>query len=423
MTDNLYYFENFKSFSQAKLSLFQSKFTLLIGPNGSGKSNLLDAIKLLSFLAHGGSLHDVTDINKGGQLEIRGGLPGCTRYGQTAFTLGFSAHIHIEAKRHDFDYRLTIETQQSPKIINESLYIDNRLFFEVKSEQSHSSQPLVSDKYLASSGKKPALPSSTTKSFLSQYHPKNVAGNQIINRIINNFQNLWVLEPNPKLIRHYEHIGNTIISQNGSNLSAVLYALSQGNQESQESLQRLLEWIAQLPNEPYQRFEFVTVPQLNDVILGLVENHTDKFISAGLLSDGTLRCLAMLTALETATPGSWIIVEEFDNGLHPSRVGIMVKAIVDCCKRHDLKVLVTTHNQATLNALSQEELNGVILCHPDSQNHSTNLITWPDLPYQQELLERGSLGDLVTHQRIDQYLNPDFEEKRKQKALAWLADF
>jgi hypothetical protein len=73
--------------------------------------------------------------------------------------------------------------------------------------------------------------------------------------------------------------------------------------------------------------------------------------------------------------------------------------------------------------LSQEELNGVILCHPDSQNHSTNLMTWPDLPYQQELLERGTLGDLVTHQRIDHYLNPDFEEKRKQKALAWLADF
>jgi len=420
MTDNLYYFENFKSFSQAKLSLFESKFTLLIGPNGSGKSNLLEAIKLLSFLIDGGWLLDVTDMNKGGRLEIRGGLPGCTRYGQTAFTLGFSAHTHIDAKLHYFDYRLTIETQHSPRIINESLYIDNSLFFEVNPEQSHSSQPLVCDNHFASSGKKPSLHSSTTKSFLSQYHPKN---NQIINRIINHFQNLWVFEPNPKLIRHYEHIGNAILTQNGSNLSAVLYALSQGNQESQESLQRLLEWIAQLPNEPYQRFEFVTVPQLNDVILGLVENHTDQFISAGLLSDGTLRCLTILTALETATPGSSIIVEEIDNGLHPSRVGIMVKAIVDCCQRHDLKVLVTTHNHATLNALSLEELDGVILCHQNPQNHSTNLNAWPDLPYQQDMLERSTLGDLVTHKLIDDYLNPDFEEKRKQKALAWLADF
>jgi len=351
----MYYFENFKSFSQVKLSLFESNFTLLIGANGSGKSNLLEAIKLLSFLINGGCLHEVTDLNKGGKLEIRGGIQGCTRYGQTTFTLGFSDNTEV-------DYHLTIDTQTTPKIISEPFDIQN-------------------------------------------------------------LQNVLIFDPNPKLMRNYEHIGNTHLSPNCSNLSAVLYALSQGNKESQQSLQRLLEWIAQLPNEPYQCFDFVTVPKLNDVMLGFVESGTDKFISAGVLSDGTLRCLAILTALETATPGSRIIVEEFDNGLYPSRVGIMVNAIIDCCQRRELKVLVTTHNQATLNVLTQEQLEGVILCSHNPLDHSTSLIAWHDLPYQQDMLERGSLGDLVTNKLIDQYLNPDFEEQRKQKALAWLADF
>jgi predicted ATPase len=346
----MYYFKNFKSFSQVKLSLFESKFTLLIGANGSGKSNLLEAIKLLSFLINGGWLHEVTDLNKGGKLEIRGGIQGCTRYGQTSFSLGFS------------DNTVTIDTQTTPKIISEA--------FDIK-----------------------------------------------------NLQKILVFDPNPKLMRNYEHIANTPLSPNCSNLSAVLYALSQGDKESQQSLQRLLEWIAQLPNEPYQRFDFVTVPKLNDVMLGFIESGTDKFISAGVMSDGTLRCLAILTALETATPGSQIIVEEFDNGLYPSRVGIMVKAIIDCCQRRELKILVTTHNQATLNALTEEQLEGVILCSLNPLDHSTNLIAWHDLPYQQDMLERGNLGDLVTNKLIDQYLSSDFEEKRKQKALAWLADF
>lgn len=48
------YIENFKGFNQVKLDLFESKFTLVVGANGSGKSNLLEAIKLLSFLINGG---------------------------------------------------------------------------------------------------------------------------------------------------------------------------------------------------------------------------------------------------------------------------------------------------------------------------------------------------------------------------------
>jgi hypothetical protein len=39
------------------------------------------------------------------------------------------------------------------------------------------------------------------------------------------------------------------------------------------------------------------------------------------------------------------------------------------------------------------------------------------------LLSRGQLGDLVTRQIIDTYLAPNFEQDRKEKALAWLANF
>ena len=68
----------------------------------------------------------------------------------------------------------------------------------------------------------------------------------------------------------YERIGNSVLSRDGANLSAVLYALSVGDEAERESLARLLSQIRQLPDEPYDDFNFTTT-DLGDVIFGLRE--------------------------------------------------------------------------------------------------------------------------------------------------------
>jgi predicted ATPase len=69
-------FENFKGFAKAELEL-SKPFTILIGPNGAGKSNVIEAIELLSFIAYGGPLHEITDLGRGNYgLQIRGSLSG-----------------------------------------------------------------------------------------------------------------------------------------------------------------------------------------------------------------------------------------------------------------------------------------------------------------------------------------------------------
>lgn len=421
----MHYFENFKSFAKAEIDLFKP-LTILIGPNGSGKSNLIEGIELLSFLAQGGSLYEITDINKGSRQEIRGGLQGCPHRDNKHFTLGFSARINFDKKQYSFIYRLSIE-KESLKIINESLYLDDTLFFEVVLHLPNQHNLQVRYNNFARGGKKPQTNASPTQSLLSQYKNFAASNNQkrqesegVVNGIAKYLQASFVFDPNPKLMRDYERIGNKVLTKNGSNLSGVLYGLSQGNEEEQQSLKRILNLIQQVPNEPYQCFEFVTVPQLNDVIFALREEGTGRLNSAGVLSDGTLRCLAVLTALETVPSGVRIIIEEFDNGLHPSRVGILVKAIEECSKKRKLNVLVTTHNPATLNALQPEQLDGVISCIYDSEEQATKLIPLSQLPRYIEFMERGKLGDLVTKRILEEYLAPNFEENRKKEALEWL---
>lgn len=420
----MHYFKNFKGFAEAELNLFQP-FTVLIGPNGSGKSNIIEAVELFGFIARGGQLYGITDINKAGQAEVRGDLQSCPRYGRNEFNLEFGAAIKFEGKTQSFAYRVTISVQPTPHISAESLYIGDKLIFESVAEESNVHTLRVRYNNFARGGQKPQTSASPMQSLLSQYkdfvvsNKKRTACLGLTKNIANYLRASFVFDPNPKLMREYERIGNQVLTKNGSNLSAVLHGLSQGNEEQRAGLQRLLHWIQQLPNEPYQDFDFVTT-QLNDVIFGLTEADSSQLISAGLLSDGTLRCLAVLTALETVDPGSRIIVEEFDNGLHPSRVGVLVKAIEDCCSRRGLNVLVTTHNPATLNALSEKQLEGVVLCTWDKSPGVSRLVRLPDLPFQEELLSRGQLGDLVTREIIDQYLAPNFTEEQKQKGLEWL---
>ncbi len=425
----MHYFYDFKGFANAELDLFKP-FTILIGPNGSGKSNVIEGIELLSFIAHGRPLHKITDVGRGaGGMEVRGGLQACPRHGQvTSFSLGFNAMIEFEGKNSKFSYLMKVEPQ--PRIIEESLMFNhNTLIFQSTGPQQDFTSGDIKVEYSNfAPGPNSNISVESNHSVLSQYknfavrNKKYDACVSLVNGIMNYLRSSFVFDPHPNLMRAYERIGNNILSRDGANLSAVLFALDQGNTEEKETLNRLLGWIKQLPEEPYRAFRFFTTP-LNDVIFGLQEgDDEDRIVDARLLSDGTLRSLAVLTALETVEPHSRVIIEEFDNGLHPSRVHILSQAIESCCRRRNLNVLVTTHNPATLDALQPEQLDGVVLCAWDNAQQTFKLVRLYDLPRCDELLEQGRLGDLVTRRVVEQYLAPNFEEERKAGALAWLED-
>lgn len=425
----MHYFYDFKGFAKVELNLF-TPFTVLIGPNGSGKSNVIEAIELLSNTVHGYSLHEITDVGKGGVLEIRGGLQSCPRHGHDSFSLAFTAQIKFERKSKPFLYQVKIQAKPQLRVIGEKLsFDDGTMIFQTMGQPHGTTSGDIKVEYnnFARGGRKPIVFVSSTRSVLSQYKEFAKKNNKkynaclgMVRGIMNYLRSSFVFDPNPKLMRTYERIGNNVLSRDGSNLSAVLYALSEGNKEEVETLKRLLNWIKQLPEEPYRDLNFVKT-ELNDVIFGFQENNQGPFVDARMLSDGTLRSLAVLTAIETVAPHSRVVIEEFDNGLHPSRVHILMEAIASCCKRRELNILVSTHNPATLNALQPEQLDAVVLCAWDPNQHAFKLVRLcDDLPRCDELLERGRLGDLVTRRVIDQYLTPMYEKKHNAQALAWL---
>ncbi|WP_460159340.1 AAA family ATPase [Pseudomonas sp. S3_H09] len=248
-------------------------------------------------------------------------------------------------------------------------------------------------------------------------------------------QSSFIFDPNPKLMRDYVRSGQNILLKDASNLSAVLQRLNlnknypeilskaskvklQKKEDEIYPIDRILDVVRQIPEEPFLRFDFITTLQL-DVLFGIVVN--DRLIDARLMSDGTLRIIAVITALESIDTGSRVVIEEFDNGLHPSRAEVLIKAIMEIVHRRKLNVLLSTHNPASLNSLDGEWLKDVHVCHWSPTDQSSVLTKLLDIPKVDYLLEsKASLGDLITKSIFEKHLQPQFEEVKKAKAMEWL---
>ena len=141
------------------------------------------------------------------------------------------------------------------------------------------------------------------------------------------------------------------------------------------------------------------------------------------LSDGTLRVLAVAAAVLSAPEGSVVVIEEIDNGVHPSRAEQLLEQLSQVAARRRLRVVLSSHNPALLDALPEEAVPDVVFCYRDPETGASDLRRLQDIPDYPELISQGAVGHLMTHGIIDRFvkMHPGPEEK-KQQALSWLRE-
>ncbi|MBS0659500.1 MAG: AAA family ATPase [Verrucomicrobia bacterium] len=423
---------NFKNFAEASFDLDQP-VTLLIGPNGAGKSNLIEAIELFSFLASGRPLHEVTDIGRGGGLEIRGGLAACARRGSSSFEFElFLAGDGVPAVA--LIYQLEIDVSGEPRICRESLrsMIEPLPLFEVLPSMGSVANEVRYNNH-DRGPHKPITTAAADRTALSQYARfatkdlKLTESLRMIDAVSSAIQPPAVIDPIPKLMRGYERQSERVLARNAFNLSPVLRHLAQGAHatlradapDDRHPKKILLDRIARLPDEAFTDFEFIDT-KAGDVMLGFRVASSPDPIDARVLSDGTLRALALLTALETVTQHQLLILEELDNGIHPSRLGMLVESVFESARRRNLRLLATTHNPATMDALQPDQLGAVLLVTHDAARGSSRLTPLLKLPGALDFVESGSLGDLVTRRAYEEYLKPNYDEEKRKSLEQWM---
>ena len=177
-----------------------------------------------------------------------------------------------------------------------------------------------------------------------------------------------------------------------------------------------------MPEQDITDIRFI-ITERNDVMVRLVESfgHEERQIDAPLLSDGTLRVLAIAATLLSAEPGTFVIIEEIDNGVHPSRADGLVKQIQAIAEQRKLRVLITSHNPALLDAVPDKSLGDVLCCYRDPEKGDSRIVRLADLERFPELAAQGTLGQLMTKQVLDRFLKDNSTAAQRQSdALEWL---
>ena len=348
--------KNWKIFDQAVV--YFDPLTVLIGTNGSGKSNLIEALDFLQRIASG---IDVRTAIEGGRelVGIRGGIDKLPRLKDQPVRLELLVNldenldylyiIQIEIKTKNNSIRNISSTERSflIDIATGSDICDFRLSHAL-SDGSIEIGRLTTSPIYFDNGEIFVNDAALNKSL--NLFPQNIVGNndelsdsdaeisnlgkfldgrlKLSRYVAEKIKNIFILDPIPKNMRGYSALSEDLNSD-ASNIAGVIAAL-QAPQKT-EVINKLTEYLKRLPEGDIKSVGVDTVGRLKvDAMLYCEEQwHNDPTqittIDARSMSDGTLRFLAIMTALLTRPEYSQIVIEEIDNGLHPSRAIVLVK--------------------------------------------------------------------------------------------------
>ncbi len=404
---------NWKSFGEAQL--FIDPLTILIGTNASGKSNILDALTFLRGLAGG---RQITSIVNGDSLEgngIRGGMEWMIKRGERRCKLEL---VLVFPPEPSTDYHFVIELEMIDdkriEIVSESL---TRIKIRANSVQKHKKLYYTSDENVENAsiatyfstgtqGRGKRFDARRSISILSQSKSLSLTKEvqEGVDLVLKSLNRIFVFDPIPSTIRNFSRLSDTLAAD-GSNIAGVLAALNPKHKEWTEGL--LSDYLSQLPEKDIVRVWTEPVGKFGtDAMLYCEEEWKPSgkqfIVDARGMSDGSLRFLAVMTAILTAEPESLLVIEEIDNGLHPSRANLLVKFLKEIGFNRSIDIICTTHNPALLNAFGNEMVPFISTVYRDSETGDSRIKLLEEVDHLSRLMARGKVGSLLEKGLIEE---------------------
>ncbi|WFC42024.1 ATP-binding protein [Pseudoxanthomonas sp. SE1] len=432
--------ENFKSYRQACLRL--APLTVLIGANASGKSNAIEGMRLLSWLAQGQRLSAIQYAVQSGDRVVRGTIEHLSFEKCDSFGLGAETdevewnRLSMTIARRTDGLHIVAETLTHPGATVPLYTLD-------QPSHDRGTDAGVAYNNFSKGRNKPRVTCSDQAAIFTQltspatFDTAHKASRDRIPPVMKRMEQ-WLsamlfLDPVPARMREYAFPSDSVLQGDGSNLSAVLYNLwgadrdkkiegLRGYEDSYRAQrQAILSFIQSLPEQDISGISFLEEPR-GGVMLKLTETFGGEAreYDASLLSDGTLRVLSIAAAMLSAPQGSLVVIEEIDNGVHPSRARHLLANIKSIAEQRGIRVMLSTHNPALLDALPDSALPDVLFCYRDPKQGNSRVVRLQDIEDYPELIAQDSLGGLVTSGTLERFVKQPQAKDRQARALEWL---
>ena len=394
----------FKSFERLALDL--QPFTVIAGPNASGKSNFFDALRLLSRLASV-DLPDALRNMRGDPSEMFRRQAGDA----AAQSISFAVEVLLDNEIEDafgqrkqltytrVRYELEIERRIDAPAGMERLFVRREQAAPIKrsedkwAKQGHISREFIRDRARYASGgqRSPFLETRNNEFRVNQDGvqgrprpfpvPKERATATVLSKITTatEFPHLFALRQELESLTFLQlevsaerepsdALAPDDLLPDGSNIAKVLARIENETRTSvrstgdlsliRASLNTLVPGAKDIRVErdsSYGRYRlFITMKDGNE-------------FSSRVLSDGTLRILALLTFLNDPRRKSVLLFEEPENGIHEKRLVKLVEILRESCSSLSesnnsdplFQIILNTHSPVVLKSTLLREIVAV----------------------------------------------------------------
>lgn len=333
--------KGFKSLDEVSVKF--PRLTVLFGPNTAGKSNLLDAVQALSRIGTSRTLSDaLSEPIRGYPVEAfafpKGGLAELLNMKRSYFEL----EAFLDVGKNRYRYRVQVEIQ----LESGGLAIKDEYLTTLTARGESKGNPSierVADQVRIRRKSKPANPRKEpvglNYSILSdpRLGGAEYRAIEVIREELSGWR-IYYLDPRiamrtPKPPTDVRDIGVL-----GTDIAPFLYRLRAEKPKHFEMIKRTLRTL---------------IPSIDDLVVdldkrrGTLDIHiqqNEKQFSSRIISEGTLRVLALCSIVVNPWSGSLLAFEEPENGVHPRRLELIAQLLISLAIEQKRQVIVTTHS-------------------------------------------------------------------------------
>lgn len=317
------------------VTLEPGRVTVLIGPNSAGKSNLLSFLQMIALLHTGGLRHFVAE---------RGGASTLLHYGPKVTS--------------EISFRLDLaEDDASSAYLARLGYAAGDKLAFVSEAATHRPGGAEAEEFtLVDMGHQE---SSLDVRLLDSDHPALETVSWWLKRM--SFYHFHDTSMTSALRQNSPGSDNWYLKSDGRNLAAFLYRLMRSPDPGDRAawrriallVRRIAPAVVELAPQPVAPGDHEDTPK--HVQLRWRDDRGEAF-GADALSDGTLRAIALVTALAqpASTLPAFISIDEPELGLHPAALALLAGLVRSVSTR--CQIVLATQSPALLDHFSAEEV-------------------------------------------------------------------
>lgn len=335
---------NFRSLADVDVRL--APLSVMIGPNGSGKTNLLNVLRFLATTVRFDLAAAVQEWRGFDHVQRQSDKPGRVEIEVEGVVTEFASPTAPDS------YRLRLSPSRRSGILRSEEFQFKRRGGRGRRITVSGTQVTITEEDRETFQR--SLASNQTTGLATLPKLSDDEGGLGIRRFTEFLSELRVLEPDVAAAREPSRLYGSSLADDASNLADALDRLQRADPDAMAALKS--DVARCLPGFR----DIVLVPvggSARAAAVQLMESGLNRPVDLADVSFGTVRLIALLTALHEPDPPPFLAIEEIDHGLHPYALDILVDRLRAASRR--TQILAATHSPTLVNRLDPTE---IIVC-------------------------------------------------------------